>query len=171
MGALARGANWRAPALHEAEWSRVFAASEVFRRRFALVNLSFLDHRADGHVAHAMRHSDESKHKAALDQARTELNEVTAREWSQEYANACLVFLNYEQARLLVAMERPREALPTCSTRVRCCAVDASELMVEKPARAESASLEADSFLSRRPSWAVERRAFRQTAEVSCDEP
>lgn len=57
--------DWRAPALHEAEWSRVFAASEVFRRRFALVNLSFLDHRADGHVAHAMRHSDESKHKAA----------------------------------------------------------------------------------------------------------
>lgn len=56
--------DWRAPALHEGAWARVFADSPVFRNRFSLLNLSFVDARSDGHVASAMRYSDESERKA-----------------------------------------------------------------------------------------------------------
>ena len=56
--------DWRAPALHEGAWARAFAAMPAFHKRFSLLNLSFVDARADGHVANAMRYSDESERKA-----------------------------------------------------------------------------------------------------------
>lgn len=56
--------DWRAPPLHEGAWARVFGASPAFRSRFSLLNVSFLDARVDGHVANAMRYSDESERKA-----------------------------------------------------------------------------------------------------------
>ena len=55
---------WRAPALHEGAWAKVFGASAALRHRFSLLNLSFVDARADGHVANAMRYSDENERKA-----------------------------------------------------------------------------------------------------------
>lgn len=57
--------DWRAPALHEGEWARVFGESTAFRNRFSVLNVSFVDQRADGHVAHAMRYSLESERKAS----------------------------------------------------------------------------------------------------------
>jgi hypothetical protein len=57
--------DWRAPALHEGEWLRVFGASDAFRHRFGVLNVSHIDQRADGHVARAMRYSDESERKAS----------------------------------------------------------------------------------------------------------
>ena len=57
--------DWRAPALHEGAWAQVFGAtSSALHRRFSLLNLSFVDSRVDGHVANAMRYSDESERKA-----------------------------------------------------------------------------------------------------------
>lgn len=56
--------DWRAPALHEGAWARVFGASPSLAHRFALLNVSFLDGRPDGHVATSMRYSDESARKA-----------------------------------------------------------------------------------------------------------
>ena len=56
--------DWRAPALHEVSWAHVFHASPAFRHRFSLLNVSFVDARPDGHVATAMRYSDESPTKA-----------------------------------------------------------------------------------------------------------
>lgn len=57
--------DWRGPPLHEVAWARVFGASAAFRGgRFSLLNVSFVDARADGHVATAMRYSDESPTKA-----------------------------------------------------------------------------------------------------------
>lgn len=56
--------DWRAPPLHEGAWARVFGTSTAFRHRFTLLNVSFVDARVDGHVANAMRYSDESERKA-----------------------------------------------------------------------------------------------------------
>ena len=56
--------DWRAPPLHEGAWASVLGASSTLRNRFSLLNLSFVDSRADGHVANAMRYSDESERKA-----------------------------------------------------------------------------------------------------------
>ncbi|KAL1522290.1 hypothetical protein AB1Y20_017911 [Prymnesium parvum] len=57
--------DWRAPALHEGEWRRVFLESEAFRGRFAVLNVSFVDQRVDGHVARAMRYAIDSERKMA----------------------------------------------------------------------------------------------------------
>jgi hypothetical protein len=56
--------DWRAPPLHEGAWSRVFRRSASFGHRFSLLNVSFVDARPDGHVAQAMRFSDESERKS-----------------------------------------------------------------------------------------------------------
>ena len=46
--------NWRGPPLFESAWGE--AARSAFGSRFAYLNVSFLDARADGHVATAMRY-------------------------------------------------------------------------------------------------------------------
>ena len=59
--------DWRAPALHETEWAKQFGFSAL-AHRFALLNVSFVDQRADGHVGGAMAyHSDPAKAAAGRD--------------------------------------------------------------------------------------------------------
>ena len=59
--------DWRAPALHETEWAKQFGFSAL-ASRFALLNVSFVDQRADGHVGGAMAyHSDPVKAAAGRD--------------------------------------------------------------------------------------------------------
>ena len=59
--------DWRAPALHETEWAKQFGFSAL-AHRFALLNVSFVDQRADGHVGGAMAyHSDPLKAAAGRD--------------------------------------------------------------------------------------------------------
>ena len=57
----------RAPALHETEWRKQWGFSPL-ARRFALLNVSFVDQRADGHVGGAMAyHSDPAKKNGGRD--------------------------------------------------------------------------------------------------------
>ena len=52
--------NWRGPPLFEHAWGDAAARSASLGHRFAYLNVSFLDARADGHVATSMRYSEES---------------------------------------------------------------------------------------------------------------
>ena len=45
--------DWRAPPLHEGAWRHTFTRSEAFAHRFHVLNVSFVDARADGHVSTA----------------------------------------------------------------------------------------------------------------------
>lgn len=47
--------NWRAAPLHDGAWGRAVTLTTL-ASRFAYLNVSFIDLRADGHVADAMRH-------------------------------------------------------------------------------------------------------------------
>jgi ATP-dependent Clp protease ATP-binding subunit ClpA len=59
--------DWRAPALHESEWAKQFGFSEL-KARFAMLNVSFVDQRADAHVGAAMSyHAEAGKAKAGRD--------------------------------------------------------------------------------------------------------
>jgi hypothetical protein len=49
--------NWRGPPLFEPAWQRTARAMPALAGRFAVLNVSFLDMRADGHVATSMRYS------------------------------------------------------------------------------------------------------------------
>jgi hypothetical protein len=49
--------SWRGPALFEHEWRAAASRAASLRGRFAYLNVSFLDMRADGHVASSMRYS------------------------------------------------------------------------------------------------------------------
>lgn len=65
---LADKYDWRAPALHESEWIKQSGFAADLRSRFALLNVSFVDQRADGHVGAAMAyHSDPAKRSAGRD--------------------------------------------------------------------------------------------------------
>jgi len=49
--------NWRGPPLFEHEWADAAAHTRTLGARFGFLNVSFLDARADGHVATSMRYS------------------------------------------------------------------------------------------------------------------
>ena len=49
--------NWRGPPLFEDAWADAARRSKILRGRFTFLNVSFLDARADGHVATSMRYS------------------------------------------------------------------------------------------------------------------
>ncbi|KAL1503789.1 hypothetical protein AB1Y20_012257 [Prymnesium parvum] len=49
--------NWRGPPLFEASWADAARRSRLMSGRFTFLNVSFMDARADGHVATAMRYS------------------------------------------------------------------------------------------------------------------
>ena len=49
--------SWRGPPIFEHEWRAAASRTRSLRGRFAYLNVSFLDGRADGHVATAMRYS------------------------------------------------------------------------------------------------------------------
>ena len=58
---LADKYDWRAPPLHESEWAKQFGYTAL-RHRFAYLNVSHVDARADGHVGAAMAsHPDKAK--------------------------------------------------------------------------------------------------------------
>ncbi len=59
--------DWRAPPLHERVWARALRSSP-FAGRFAFLNVSHVDARADAHVARAMSgHTDRAKASANTD--------------------------------------------------------------------------------------------------------
>ena len=70
FGAPREGADrydWRAPPLHERAWARQMERTSL-AGRFALLNVSYVDARADGHVGGAMaHHPDPNKAKGAYD--------------------------------------------------------------------------------------------------------
>ena len=49
--------NWRGPPMFESAWAAAAARVSPLAARFSVLNVSFLDARADGHVASAMRYS------------------------------------------------------------------------------------------------------------------
>ena len=49
--------NWRGPPMFESAWAAAAARMSSLAARFSVLNVSFLDARADGHVASAMRYS------------------------------------------------------------------------------------------------------------------
>lgn len=49
--------NWRGPPLFESAWERTARTMPALADRFAVLNVSFLDMRGDGHVATSMRYS------------------------------------------------------------------------------------------------------------------
>jgi len=49
--------HWRGPPLFEHEWAAAAHATGTLGQRFAFLNVSFMDARADGHVASSMRYS------------------------------------------------------------------------------------------------------------------
>ena len=49
--------NWRGPPLFEYEWAAAASRAGTLGSRFTFLNVSFLDSRADGHVATSMRYS------------------------------------------------------------------------------------------------------------------
>ena len=58
---LADKYDWRAPPLHESEWAKQFGYTAL-KHRFAYLNVSHVDARADGHVGAAMAsHPDKAK--------------------------------------------------------------------------------------------------------------
>lgn len=52
--------NWRGPPLFEHEWAANAQSAGTLGSRFTYLNVSFLDARADGHVATSMRYSASS---------------------------------------------------------------------------------------------------------------
>eukprot|EP00908_Phaeocystis_cordata_P014321 Transcript_25421.p1 GENE.Transcript_25421~~Transcript_25421.p1 ORF type:complete len:382 (+),score=171.26 Transcript_25421:890-2035(+) len=49
--------NWRGPPMFEVQWAETAARIAALSARFTVLNVSFLDARADGHVATSMRYS------------------------------------------------------------------------------------------------------------------
>ena len=49
--------NWRGPPLFEHEWADAAQRTQTLGPRFSFLNVSFMDSRADGHVATSMRYS------------------------------------------------------------------------------------------------------------------
>ena len=49
--------SWRGAPIFEAVWRQLGSRQGSLQRRFTVLNVSFLDHRADGHVATAMRYA------------------------------------------------------------------------------------------------------------------
>ena len=64
---LADKYDWRAPPLHESEWAKQFGYTAL-KHRFAYLNVSHVDARADGHVGAAMAsHPDKTKSRMKPD--------------------------------------------------------------------------------------------------------
>ena len=57
--------SWRGPSLFEHEWQQAAMRTPTLGARFAFLNVSFLDARADGHVATSMRDSSTTGQYAA----------------------------------------------------------------------------------------------------------